>query len=186
MTMFTRSDKVSETGGGAKPPARDDTPAPAEAKRPQATAQPLSHTAPPPPPKAAASTVSVISKALKITGQLESTEDIQIDGMVDGDVRGVSVTVGGDAKIKGTVYGEEVKLSGTVDGKIEAQRVVLTSTAHMSGDVVHQNIKIEAGAFINGHCRPDFGKPESKALPPPHKPAAAPPEQKRDAVVGAP
>jgi cytoskeletal protein CcmA (bactofilin family) len=184
MTMFTRSDKVPDSTGGAKPPAREETPAPPETKRPQATAQPLSHATPAAPSPAMAT--SVISKALKITGQLESTEDIQIDGVVDGDVRGVSVTVGSDAKIKGTVYGDEVRLSGTVDGKIEAQKVVLTSTAHMSGDVVHQNIKIEAGAFINGHCRPEFGKPESKTVQPVHKPAAREPEPKRDASFGTP
>ncbi|MDE1986968.1 MAG: polymer-forming cytoskeletal protein [Alphaproteobacteria bacterium] len=185
MTMFTRNDKPSEADGGAKAAAREDTPAPAETKRPQATAQPLSH---PAPTATTASMVSVISRALKITGQLESTEDIQIDGVVDGDVRGVSVTVGSDAKIKGAVYGDEVKLSGTVDGKIEAQKVILTSTAHMSGDVVHQNIKIEAGAFIDGHCRPDFGKPGSKAVPPVHKPAAREPaaEPRRDASFGTP
>ena len=34
---------------------------------------------------------SVISKALKITGELESTEDIQIDGQIEGDVRGALV-----------------------------------------------------------------------------------------------
>ena len=53
---------------------------------------------------------SVISKALKITGQLESTEDIQIDGEIEGDVRGVGVKIGQNAKVKGTVYGEDVEL----------------------------------------------------------------------------
>ena len=108
--------------------------------------------------------MSVISRALKITGQLESTEDIQIDGEIDGDVRGVSVKVGSNAKIKGAVYGEQVELAGTVEGKIEAKKVVLTSTAHMSGDVVHQEIKIDSGAYINGYCRPEFGKTASKPI----------------------
>jgi cytoskeletal protein CcmA (bactofilin family) len=46
---------------------------------------------------------------------------------------------------------------------------VLTSTAHMSGDVIHQEIMIEAGAFIDGHCRPEYGKAESKPIQPVHK-----------------
>ncbi len=108
--------------------------------------------------------MSIISRALKITGQLESTEDIQIDGEIEGDVRGVSVKVGSGAKIKGAVYGEQVELAGTVEGKIEAKKVVLTSTAHMSGDVVHQDLKIDSGAYIDGHCRPDFGKTASKPI----------------------
>jgi cytoskeletal protein CcmA (bactofilin family) len=111
----------------------------------------------------ASPSVSVISKALKITGQLESTEDIHIEGEVEGDVRGGSVKVGQTARINGTVYGEEVELSGTVNGKIEARKVVLTSTAHMSGDIVHQDIRIDSGAFIDGHCRPEYGRPDGKA-----------------------
>ena len=108
---------------------------------------------------------SVISKALKITGQLESTENIQIDGQIDGDVRGVNVKVGNGAKVKGTVYGEEVELAGTVEGKNEAKKVVLTGTAHMSGDVVHQDITIQSGAHIDGHCKPDYGKTALKTQP---------------------
>ena len=107
--------------------------------------------------------MSLISRALKITGQLESTEDIRIDGEVDGDVRGVSVTVGNGAKVKGTVYGDAVELAGTVDGKIEAKKVVLTGTARMTGDVVHQDIKIESGAYIDGHLKPEFGKTDAKS-----------------------
>lgn len=105
---------------------------------------------------------SVISKALKITGQLESTEDIQIDGEIDGDVRGVGVKIGSNAKVKGTVYGDEVELAGTIDGKIEAKKVILNGTARMTGDVVHQDIKIESGAFIDGHLKPEFGKTGAK------------------------
>jgi cytoskeletal protein CcmA (bactofilin family) len=166
MTMFNRNDKAADTAASpAMPPSvKPDmpvTPAP-ETKRPQAYAQPI------PTGTAQAPSVSVISKALKITGQLESTEDIQIEGEVDGDVRAVSVSVGQNAKIKGTVRGDEVKVSGTVDGKIEAKKVVLTRTARMSGDVVHQDITIESGAFIDGHCRPEFGKtaPQAKGSAP--------------------
>jgi cytoskeletal protein CcmA (bactofilin family) len=164
MSMFTRNDKMPDANIDETARVRETPPVAAAPKPVQAMAQPL--------PTAAASRttgVSVISKALKITGQLESTEDIRIDGEVDGDVRAVSVTVGSGAKVKGTVYGNAVELSGTIEGKIEAEKVVLTSSAHMSGDVVHQNIKIESGAFIAGHCRPEFGKTASAP-----KPTAAP------------
>lgn len=165
MTMFTRNDKPSDTATGTTTAAPSgipaSSPAAPEVKRPQAAAQPMPGTSYGQPHN-----VSVISKALKITGQLESTEDIRIDGEVDGDVRAASVTVGSNARVKGTVYGETVELAGTVDGKIEAKKVVLMSTARMSGDVVHQDIKIESGAFIDGHLKPEFGKePKASARP---------------------
>src|SRR6185312_2882054 len=99
--------------------------------------------------KAGAPMASVISKALKITGELESTEDIQIDGQIEGDVRGVGVKIGQNAKVKGTVYGDEVELAGTVEGKIEAKKVIVMGTARITGDVWHQDIKVESGAYIN-------------------------------------
>ena len=113
---------------------------------------------------------SVISKALKITGELESTEDIQIDGQIDGDVRGVGVKIGQNARVKGTVYGEDVELAGTIEGRIEAKKVVLAGTARMTGDICHQDIKIESGAYINGSLKPELGKADAK---PTHKPAAS-------------
>ena len=107
---------------------------------------------------------SVISKALKITGELESTEDIQIDGQIDGDVRGVGVKIGQNAKVKGTVYGDEVELAGTIEGKIESKKVTLGSTARMTGDVWFQEIKIDTGAYISGNLKPDLGKADIKPV----------------------
>ena len=172
MSMFNRNDKVADTnpstniGETTRPPEIAPVPAPPAAKPVQAVAQPVSNT-----PAARSPGVSVISKALKITGQLESTEDIRIDGEVEGDVRAVSVTVGSGAKVKGTVYGNTVELSGTIDGKIEAEKVVLTSSARMSGDVIHQDIRIESGAYIDGHCRPAFGKNKDKTAHSASRPA---------------
>ena len=172
MSMFTRTDKApgATTGEAVRPPETPpvSAPPPAAAKPVQAVAQPVPNTA-----VSRAPGVSVISKALKITGQLESTEDIRIDGEVEGDVRAVSVTVGSGAKVKGTVYGNAVELSGTIEGKIEAEKVVLTSSARMSGDVIHQDIRIESGAFIDGHCRPEFGKNQGKTAYSTSRPAAA-------------
>ena len=168
MSMFKRDDKMpDQNSDDISRPRETPAPVPSAAKPAQPVAQAPSRTSQTPG-------VSVISKALKITGQLESTEDIRIDGEVDGDVRGVSVTVGSGAKVKGTVYGNTVELAGTIEGKIEAEKVILTSTAHMSGDVIHRDIRIESGAFIDGHCRPGQRKPEERAAPAASRPAAAP------------
>jgi len=160
MSVFTRNDRDT-----AIRPTTTDKPevsmstSLSDSNRVSQPVQPVSHLTP-----VQSGSTSVISKALKITGQLESTENIQIDGEIDGDVRGVHVKVGQHAKVKGSVYGEEVELSGTVDGKIEAKKVVLTSSAHMSGDVIHQDITIQSGAYIAGHCRPEFGKTQSQTV----------------------
>jgi len=162
MSVFTRSDNKDTTTIRPTTATTTDKPevpvttSTTDFNRAPQPAQPVSHLTP-----VQNASTSVISKALKITGQLESTENIQIDGEIEGDVRGVHVKVGQNAKVKGSVYGDEVEVSGTVDGKIEAKKVVLTSSAHMSGDVIHQDITIQSGAYIAGHCRPEYGKTQS-------------------------
>jgi cytoskeletal protein CcmA (bactofilin family) len=198
MSLFNRSDKDRSDKPGEKaaeilqPQPAKPTPAPAPqtidltAKPAGATPAPTpapakAQVVTPPPPKTTPTLAktgekmaSVISKALKITGELESTEDIQIDGQIEGDVRGVGVKIGQNARVKGTVYGDEVELAGTVEGKIESKKVILAGTARMTGDIWHQDIKIESGAYINGNLKPDMGKPDSRAeSKPAAKPAAA-------------
>ena len=126
---------------------------------------------------------SVISKALKITGELESTEDIQIDGQIEGDVRGVGVKIGQNAKVKGTVYGDDVELAGTVEGKIEAKKVLISGTARMTGDIWHQDIKVESGAYINGTLKPELNKADNRSAP---KPAATATVSSLTGTTGAP
>jgi cytoskeletal protein CcmA (bactofilin family) len=138
-------------------PAEPPRPAQAEPPRPAPIVQPTTPTA-----KTGVHMPSVISKTLKIKGQLESSEDIQIDGDIEGDVRGINVKIGQNAKVKGTVYGDEVELAGTIEGKIESKKVTLTGTARMTGDILHQDIKIESGAFISGSLKPEYGKSDSK------------------------
>lgn len=164
-SMFTRNEKGPENqpAPAPKPGERTEPTSPA----PQATAEPVKRPLASAQPMAAATTqrgVSVISRALKITGQLESSEDIQIEGEVNGDVRAAMVRVGAGARVNGTVSGEEVELSGTIEGKIEARKVVLTSSAHMEGDIVHQDIAIQSGAYIAGRLQPEYGKTNVQPL----------------------
>lgn len=170
MTMFKRSELDSTDATAA--PSKDAVSEPVSSAHREsnlgATAASQSSRSP-----AGGVALSIISKALKITGQLESSENIQIDGNVEGDVRALSVKIGSGAVVKGSVQGESVELSGAVEGKIEAKKVVLTETARMSGDVIHQDIQINSGAFIDGHCRPEFGKGDAQKLHPLHAAASA-------------
>jgi len=174
--MIFNRDKSGEPQAAQPKPAQPQTAQPQPAAlKPDQTAKPAEPLRPAittsqTPTKAGANMASVISKALKITGELESTEDIQIDGQIEGDVRGVGVKIGQNAKVKGTVYGDDVELAGTVEGKIEAKKVLISGTARMTGDIWHQDIKVESGAYINGSLKPELGKSDAKQAP---KPATA-------------
>lgn len=96
---------------------------------------------------------SIVSANLRVTGDLESEGDIQIDGAVEGDVRSNSVTVGEHAVVSGAIVASRVHVAGTVKGQINGKTVELTRTAKVTGDIVHESLAIEAGAFIQGLCR---------------------------------
>jgi cytoskeletal protein CcmA (bactofilin family) len=106
---------------------------------------------------------SIISANLRIVGDLVSEGDVQVDGVVEGDVHARSLTVSQGAAIRGQIIAESVCIRGNVNGQITADQVELGRTAKVNGDIVHAMLAIESGAFIEGHCRHKPEKVEAKA-----------------------
>lgn len=96
---------------------------------------------------------SIISADLRITGNLKSDGDIQVDGHVEGDIDSATLTVGEGAHVKGHISCESVRVCGTVDGAVKAKSVVMAKTARVIGDIIHDSLAIEAGAFIEGNIK---------------------------------
>ena len=96
---------------------------------------------------------SIISADLVVTGTLVSTGDIQIDGRVEGDVRSVGLVIGDKAIIHGEVVADDVTVRGHIQGGIRAKKVLLCSTCHVEGNILHEAFAVEAGAFFEGNCR---------------------------------
>jgi cytoskeletal protein CcmA (bactofilin family) len=98
-------------------------------------------------------TQSIISRDLKIKGDLVCNGDIQIDGEVEGDVQSRSITIGEGADVRGTISSDTIRVCGSVSGQLKGQSVVLAKTAKLIGDVTHQTLAVEPGAFFEGQCR---------------------------------
>jgi cytoskeletal protein CcmA (bactofilin family) len=96
---------------------------------------------------------SIISADLKVTGDLVSDGDIQVDGVIEGDIQSKTVTVGEAAHVKGSIAAETVRVCGSVTGQVKGTSVTLAKTAKVIGDIMHQTLAIEPGAFLEGHCR---------------------------------
>lgn len=96
---------------------------------------------------------SIISADLSITGDLASAGEIQIDGTVEGDIQCSVLIVGVNGSVTGEIKAETVRLHGRVTGQVRAATVFLAATARMIGDVTHESLAIEPGAFMEGHCR---------------------------------
>lgn len=107
---------------------------------------------------------SIVSPDLKVTGNLVSRGDIQVDGEVEGDIEAANLTIGENGTVHGKVTAKTVRLCGAVHGEVHGETVTLAATARMVGDVVHESLAIEAGAHLEGHCR--RRDPQKTALPP--------------------
>ncbi len=93
---------------------------------------------------------SIIGTSMKVTGDLDSEGAVQIEGVVEGDVRCAEVTVGTGGHVLGQIQAETANINGTVTGEIQARRVVLSATARVTGDILHEELTIEAGGFVEG------------------------------------
>jgi cytoskeletal protein CcmA (bactofilin family) len=124
--------------------SKDTAPAPSISNLPSAPA----------PKRAMRGTVpSIISGDLTVTGSLVSIGDVQIDGIVQGDVRSVGLVIGEKAEIHGEVVAEDVVVRGRVIGRIRARKVQLAATSHVEGDILHEAFSVDVGAFFEGNCR---------------------------------
>lgn len=103
-----------------------------------------------PKPKAAP---SVLSSDLTIKGNLTTSGDIQIEGVLEGDIKAHLLTVGESATVKGEVIADDVVVNGRVVGCVRGLKVRLTSTARVEGDVIHKTIAIESGAHFEGSVK---------------------------------
>jgi cytoskeletal protein CcmA (bactofilin family) len=105
-----------------------------------------------------------IGKSVVIKGELSGSEDLYLDGQVEGsiDLRNHSLTVGPNGNVKANVSAKGVIIQGKLDGSVNASdRVELRQTAVVTGDVTTQRISIEEGAFLKGKV--DIQKDSGKA-----------------------
>ena len=105
-----------------------------------------------------------IGKSVVIKGELSGSEDLYLDGNVEGsiDLRNHSLTVGPNGKVKANVSAKGVIIQGILDGSVNASdRVELRQSAVVTGDVTTQRISIEEGAFLKGKV--DIQKDSGKA-----------------------
>lgn len=104
-------------------------------------------------PRAGDRTFSVIGPDLTITGNLISKGEVQVDGVVEGDIHGSHVVIGETATIHGGIVADEVVVRGHVIGSVRSRRVMLQSTSQVEGDIFHNALSIEQGAMFEGKSR---------------------------------
>ena len=103
---------------------------------------------------------------LYIKGHLTGTEDLQIDGKVDGPIslKGHQLTVGATAVLNSEIHAGEVIVYGKVVGNVHAsERVDVKTDGSVVGDISTARISIEDGAHFKGRIEIDPAKSQAAA-----------------------
>jgi cytoskeletal protein CcmA (bactofilin family) len=95
---------------------------------------------------------TIVGTSVKLKGNLKSDGDITVDGSVNGEIRTKGmVTIGPNAHVIASVRAKKVVIAGTVQGNIEAiERLTLTETGRVYGDIVANILSVAAGAIFTG------------------------------------
>ena len=120
------------------------------------------------------SDVAHIGKSVIVKGELSGSEDLYLDGEVEGSIelRSHSLTIGPNGRVRANVFAKDVVVHGKIEGNINGtERVELRKSAVLTGDITTQRIVIEDGAFFKGSI--DIQKPELKTEPAKAVPATA-------------
>jgi cytoskeletal protein CcmA (bactofilin family) len=149
----------------------DDKPTPAQPAAPAPVTPPMmKETRPMEMPKSLENfraDVAHIGKSVLIKGELSGSEDLYLDGEVEGNIelRDHSLTVGPNGRVRANVHAKDVTVHGKVDGNVSGtERVELKRSAVLMGDIATQRIVIEDGAFFKGSIDiKKEGKSESKS-----------------------
>src|ERR1700683_422449 len=105
------------------------------------------------PTTAPASGLAQIGKSVFVKGELSGSEDLYVDGQVEGSIalKSNSLTVGPNGQVKASVEAKGVIVQGKLEGHIQASdRVELRKSAIVTGDITTQRISIEEGAYLKG------------------------------------
>jgi cytoskeletal protein CcmA (bactofilin family) len=116
-----------------------------------------------------------IGKSVIIKGDLTGSEDLTIEGQVEGkiELRQNILTIGANAKIKAQVFAKTVIVQGEVQGNVTAtERVDIRDNGSVDGDLSAPRIAIADGAHFRGSI--DMQKQGSKPGEGSSKPAEAP------------
>jgi cytoskeletal protein CcmA (bactofilin family) len=123
--------------------------------------------------------VAHIGKSVVVKGELSGSEDLYLDGEVEGsiDLQDHSLTIGPHGRVRANVKARDVVVHGKVDGNVHAiDRVELKRSAVITGDIHTQRIVIEDGAFFKGAIdirkdapktatKPEAGKEHARVEP---------------------
>lgn len=97
---------------------------------------------------------TVLGSDAVFTGQLKFEKSVQLLGKFEGEITsGGQLLVADGATLTGNVKAEHIKVDGVVKGNLDAdQKVELSASARMEGDLSTSRLEVAEGAVLVGRC----------------------------------
>src|SRR5687767_15752830 len=153
-------------------------PASPQPAAPAAPVAPTQSTASQPEPRRIERDLVNIGKSVVIKGELSGSEDLTIEGHVEGkiELKDHLLTIGPNGRIKAAVFAKAVIVLGEVNGNVTAsEKVDIRDGGSVDGDIVSPRVAIAEGAHFRGTV--DMQRKGGAAQPQQGKAAAQQPAQ---------
>lgn len=101
--------------------------------------------------------MTMLGRSLVVKGELHSSEDMTVEGRVDGPItcEGNSVVIANTAEVTGNIVARDITVFGRMDGQLVASEVVdIRANANVSGQVISPRFILEEAAWFNGRVKP--------------------------------
>ena len=95
---------------------------------------------------------TIISEGSKIIGDVISGGILHVDGRIEGDVTCEELVIGVKGSVSGNITSKNLHLYGVLKGSASVDNLFISKSAKLLGDVTHNTIAVEPGAYIDGHC----------------------------------
>ena len=99
------------------------------------------------------STPTILSKDLKVEGELLSSGTIEIEGYVNGTVKSNHLTIREDGCIEGNIAADHLIVKGKFNGSVKAKHISISSKAQVNGNIEYEILSVEDGASIDGQFK---------------------------------
>jgi cytoskeletal protein CcmA (bactofilin family) len=94
---------------------------------------------------------AVIGADAKFVGTISNVKSIEIEGVVEADLKAEKLSIGATGKFVGEVACDLVVIGGSYDGTMRAGSIWATQTAQIAGEIHYQTLQMDRGAALN--CR---------------------------------
>ena len=104
---------------------------------------------------AATNSATLITSGTVFNGDVQSDNDLRIDGVIHGNVTSAAkIIIGPSGFVEGNVIGKQADVSGRVVGNITAvDSIQLRPKCDVQGNLTAATFQAESGAIFNGHCQ---------------------------------